>query len=74
MKHVFIFFITVYQQYVSILLTHLFGTRYICRYPLTCSEYAKQVISKKGVIIGGYLACKRIVSCQPYATFHGKSF
>jgi len=37
-----------------------------CRYYPTCSEYAVQAINKFGIIRGGYLAIRRIVSCNPF--------
>ena len=36
-----------------------------CRFYPTCSEYAKQAITKYGVIKGGWLSLKRIVKCHP---------
>lgn len=66
MQKTLVFFITFYQQYVSILLSHIVGRRTICRYEVTCSEYAKRAIAKKGAIIGIYLASRRILSCQPF--------
>ena len=38
-----------------------------CRYAPTCSLYAKQAIKKHGIIIGGWLACKRLLKCHPWA-------
>lgn len=37
-----------------------------CRYEPTCSHYAKQALIKYGVFKGGWLAIKRIVSCNPW--------
>jgi len=37
-----------------------------CRYYPTCSTYAIQAIKKFGLIRGGYLSFKRIISCNPY--------
>lgn len=31
----------------------------------SCSEYAGEAIEKYGVIKGGWMAVKRIVSCRP---------
>jgi len=38
-----------------------------CKYTPTCSTYAIRVIKKFGVIKGLYLACNRILRCNPWA-------
>jgi len=38
---------------------------YHCRMVPSCSEYAGEAIEKYGVIKGGWMAVKRIVSCRP---------
>lgn len=35
-----------------------------CRYPVSCSEYTKQMIIKHGTFKGIYLGIKRIISCR----------
>jgi uncharacterized protein len=35
-----------------------------CRYPISCSEYAKQSILRYGVLKGTILGLKRIGSCR----------
>lgn len=35
-----------------------------CKYPITCSEYAKQAILQYGLFKGGFLGVKRIISCR----------
>ncbi len=35
-----------------------------CRHTPSCSEYAVDVIKKRGIIIGGWLAGKRLLSCH----------
>lgn len=37
-----------------------------CRYVPTCSQYAIEAISKKGIIKGSYMAVKRILRCHPW--------
>lgn len=37
-----------------------------CRYTPTCSQYAVDAVLKHGVFKGGWLAAKRIVSCNPW--------
>jgi putative membrane protein insertion efficiency factor len=38
-----------------------------CRYTPTCSEYAIEAIDRRGVLIGGFLAAKRVLSCNPFS-------
>lgn len=37
-----------------------------CRYQPSCSTYAIQALQKHGLLKGGYLAIKRILSCHPW--------
>jgi putative component of membrane protein insertase Oxa1/YidC/SpoIIIJ protein YidD len=32
----------------------------------TCSEYSKKMILERGMVIGGALAIKRVLSCHPW--------
>lgn len=38
----------------------------VCRYTPTCSHYAAEALQKHGLVKGGWLATKRIVSCNPW--------
>jgi putative membrane protein insertion efficiency factor len=38
-----------------------------CRYTPTCSEYAIEAIERRGVFVGGFLAVKRVISCNPFS-------
>jgi putative membrane protein insertion efficiency factor len=38
-----------------------------CRYTPTCSEYAIDAIERRGVLVGGFLAAKRVISCNPFS-------
>ena len=38
-----------------------------CRYTPTCSEYAIEAIERRGVLVGGFLAAKRVISCNPFS-------
>lgn len=40
-----------------------------CRYTPTCSEYAMEAIERRGLMVGSFLAVKRILSCNPFS--HG---
>jgi len=37
-----------------------------CRYTPTCSQYTVEALKKHGIIKGGWLSVKRIVSCNPW--------
>ena len=66
MKALLIRLITMYQIIISPLNKQLLGPQAGCRYRVTCSEYAKIVINKYGLIRGAILAVRRILSCQPF--------
>ncbi len=52
--------IYIYRNFISPL------TPASCRYEPTCSGYAQQALKKHGIIKGGFLALKRIISCHPW--------
>lgn len=60
MKVIFLFLIRLYQKFLSPLL----GAN--CRYTPTCSQYGLEAIKKYGAWKGGWLALKRIASCNPW--------
>ncbi len=60
MKHVFIFFIRLYQKFISPL------TGAHCRFTPTCSHYAVEALEKHGAVKGGILALWRILRCNPF--------
>ena len=37
-----------------------------CRYLPTCSSYTIEALKKRGLIVGGWLSLKRILSCHPF--------
>lgn len=37
-----------------------------CRYHPTCSAYTIEALQKHGVLLGGWYAIKRIISCHPW--------
>jgi uncharacterized protein len=43
-----------------------------CRHSPTCSEYAKNVIGKRGVVIGVPMSVWRVLSCNPFAKVSDK--
>ena len=38
-----------------------------CKYYPTCSNYAKEAITKYGAFKGSYLSIKRILKCNPFS-------
>ena len=46
------------------LISPFLGTN--CRFLPSCSDYAYEVITNKGVIKGGALAFKRLTKCHPW--------
>lgn len=46
------------------LVSPLFGD--VCRFYPYCSDYALEAIETHGLWRGGWLACRRIVRCNPY--------
>jgi putative component of membrane protein insertase Oxa1/YidC/SpoIIIJ protein YidD len=44
---------------------HLYTYGY-CRHSPTCSEYGKRVIANRGVVVGGVLLARRLLSCHPW--------
>ncbi|RFM35824.1 membrane protein insertion efficiency factor YidD [Chitinophaga silvisoli] len=60
LSYPFIWVIRIYQWGISPLL----GNK--CRYTPTCSQYGVEALKKHGLIKGGYLTVKRILSCHPW--------
>lgn len=56
----FLLLIRLYQGAISPLLPSA------CRYTPTCSHYAAEALQKHGLIKGGWLSAKRIISCNPW--------
>jgi hypothetical protein len=67
MKTFLLLAITIYQKIISPLLHQLLGQRNLCRYEVSCSDFAKEKISKHGIIQGSRMAISRFLSCQPLA-------
>ncbi len=61
MKQVVLFFLRVYQKYLS----PLKGAP-TCRFYPTCSQYAVEAVTKYGAAKGTWLAVKRVLKCHPY--------
>jgi len=61
-KRVLISIIELYQKIP-------FSSHNKCRFTPTCSNYAKEAISRYGSIKGSYLAIKRILKCNPFGPY-----
>lgn len=71
MKSVIIALISFYQKYLSFdtgVFSYKKGTT--CVFYPTCSEYAKQAVSKYGAINGVYLGARRVLRCHPWQQNH----
>ncbi len=62
--YLIIFFIKIYQYFVSPILTYFFGPS--CRFTPTCSQYAIQSFKNYSFPIAFYLSIKRILRCHPF--------
>jgi putative membrane protein insertion efficiency factor len=60
MKKIVILLIKFYRLFIS----PLFPPR--CRFQPTCSQYALTSIERFGLVTGGAMATKRILSCHPW--------
>lgn len=58
----------IYKYAVSPVLHALVGPFGGCRFHPTCSEYAREAITRHGVRRGGWLTAKRICQCQPWGS------
>lgn len=76
LKKILLAFIKIYQKtispdhgLISLAAGGIFGflpSGGACRFYPTCSEYAHQVIEKKGSLKGLILAARRIIRCHPF--------
>ncbi len=60
MRKMFIFFLKIYQKYLS----PLKGPT--CRFYPSCSQYTLEAIEAYGVLKGCFLGGKRILKCHPW--------
>jgi hypothetical protein len=60
MRRIVITLIRGYQYLISPLLTPT------CRFTPTCSNYAREVVAKHGVLKGGWLSIRRLMRCNPW--------
>ena len=55
--------ISFYQKAIS-----PYKGRSYCIYVPTCSQYAKEAVETYGALRGGFMAFKRILRCNPFAS------
>ncbi|MCC7332551.1 MAG: membrane protein insertion efficiency factor YidD [Flavobacteriales bacterium] len=60
LSKILVLFVRFYQLCISPIL----GQN--CRYDPTCSQYTIEALKKHGVLKGGWLGLKRILSCHPW--------
>ncbi|MBQ0125464.1 MAG: membrane protein insertion efficiency factor YidD [Clostridiales bacterium] len=60
MNHIAIFFVKLYQKFISPLKPPC------CRFTPTCSQYAVEAFSEWGFIVGLGLTVWRILRCNPF--------
>lgn len=68
MKFILQLFIKGYQILIAPFLNRILGVNNICRYSVTCSQYALSAIDKEGAVKGSLKAIKRIAACQPFTS------
>ncbi|MFD1096730.1 membrane protein insertion efficiency factor YidD [Salegentibacter chungangensis] len=56
----FILLVKFYRHFISPL------TPGSCRYSPTCSQYSLTALKRFGILKGGWLSLKRILSCNPW--------
>ncbi|MEO6974679.1 MAG: membrane protein insertion efficiency factor YidD [Gallionella sp.] len=60
MRRIVITLIRGYQYLISPLFTPT------CRFTPSCSNYARDVVTKHGVLKGGWLSIRRLLRCNPW--------
>ena len=60
MQKLILSLIKFYQRAVSV------RKKPCCRFYPTCSEYARQAVTRYGAAKGSFLAAKRILKCHPF--------
>ncbi|HJT81942.1 MAG TPA: membrane protein insertion efficiency factor YidD [Chthoniobacterales bacterium] len=69
MLRLFRLFIRSYQVLVSPILSWLGGPGTGCRFQPTCSQYCIEAVETHGLLMGLWLALKRLGRCHPWGGF-----
>lgn len=64
MKRIVIGLIRLYHIFISPFLVQIVGQPSVCRYKITCSQYAIDQIEKHGIMVGIYYGVRRFLSCH----------
>lgn len=64
MKKISLLFIKIYRLTLSPIFVFLWGHQ--CRHLPTCSEYTHEAVKKYGILKGGVMGAKRVLSCNPF--------
>lgn len=72
MKQLVLWLLWFYQSIISPLLRQVVGVKSVCLYQVSCSDYAKTKIQEYGIIKGGKMSLKRLLSCHPWSKSYGK--
>ncbi len=67
MKYFFIASIWIYHVILSPILRSIVGTKNVCRYTPSCSEYALERLQKDGIKSLPDIT-RRLLSCHPFGT------
>lgn len=60
-RNIVVVLLRIYRAVIS----PLYGD--VCRYYPSCSGYGLQAVQERGVIVGGFLAARRVARCHPWA-------
>jgi uncharacterized protein len=64
LKKIIIFPFLILVRFYQIVISPL--TPATCRFTPTCSHYTAEALQKHGLLYGGFLSLKRILSCHPW--------
>jgi len=65
-QHALILILRLYQAVLSPLLVAVLGPSARCRFTPSCSQYALEAVRLHGVLLGGWLALRRLGRCHPW--------
>ncbi|MDR1590697.1 MAG: membrane protein insertion efficiency factor YidD [Puniceicoccales bacterium] len=65
-SQLFVFFIRIYQLFLSPLKLFFFGPHCRCRFSPTCSQFAIRVLKKYSCLRALYFIICRLLQCHPF--------
>ena len=60
MSRLLVLLVEAYRRTIGLVLPDM------CRFQPTCSAYAAEALTRRGLVVGGWLALRRILRCQPF--------